>query len=237
MPLVVLACRVLQSLMEPYLRQAAIPATFMEYGLHNTPQLMTPALQEELDRLPAPSVVVVGYGLCGNGLAGLKSGQHTLIVPRVDDCISLLLGSYQRYLEEFSAEPGTYYLSKGWLESGSHPLKKYRELLTKYDEETADWILDEQYRNYKRLVLLASSQAELEALRPQAGVVADFCATRWGFRYEERLGSGDFVKQLLTVAIHLKESTDDFLIIPPGDEIRQEMYWRPLLSNLGAENG
>jgi hypothetical protein len=226
MPLVILACRVLQSLMEPYVRDAAIPATFMEYGYHRVPQLMTPALQTELDRLPEPSVVVVGYGLCGNGLAGLKAGEHTLIVPRADDCIMMLLGSYARYMEEFSAEPGTYYLTKGWLESGSHPLKEYRELLQKYDPETAGWILDEQYKNYKRLVLVAPSQAELDAYRAQALEVAEFCAQRWGFRYEERLGSDDLVKRLVTDAFKLPQSTDDFLVIPPGGEIKQEMFFR-----------
>jgi hypothetical protein len=226
MALVILSCRVLQSLMEPHLRDAGLPATFMEYGYHRTPQLMTPALQEELDRLPEPSVVVIGYGLCGNGLAGLKARDHTLIVPRADDCIMMLLGSYQRYIEEFSAEPGTYYLTKGWLESGSHPLKEYRELLEKYDPETADWIMDEQYKNYKRLVLVAPTQAELDAYRPKALEVADFCAERWGFRYEERIGSDDFVKRLVTVAYQLKQSTDDFLVIPPGGEVKQEMFFR-----------
>jgi hypothetical protein len=226
MALVILSCRVLQSLMEPHLRDAGLPATFMEYGYHRTPQLMTPALQEEIDRLPEPSVVVIGYGLCGNGLAGLKARDHTLIVPRADDCIMMLLGSYQRYIEEFSAEPGTYYLTKGWLESGSHPLKEYRELLEKYDPETADWIMDEQYKNYKRLVLVAPTQAELDAYRPKALEVADFRAERWGFRYEERIGSDDFVTRLVTVAYQLKQSTDDFLVIPPGGEVRQEMFFR-----------
>ena len=223
MPVYILACRVLQTMMAPYLNG---PATFLEYGYHRTPQLMTPALQAELDRVTEPSVFVIGYGLCGNGLAGLKAGRHTLIVPRADDCITLLLGSYQSYIQEFNAEPGTYYLTKGWLESGSHPLKEYHELLEKYDQETADWILDEQYRNYTRIVLVAPNQAELEDCRPKAKEVAEFCEQRWGFRYEERLGSDEFVKKLVTVAHKLKESTEDFLVIPPGGEIKQEMYWR-----------
>lgn len=226
MPIVILACKVLQSLMEPHLREAGFPATFMEYGFHRTPQLMTPALQEEVDRIVEPSTIIVGYGLCGNGLAGLQARQHTLIVPRADDCITMLLGSYQRYMEEFSAEPGTYYLTKGWLESGSHPLKEYREYLEKYDEETAAWLIDEQYKNYKRIVLVAPNQDELDAYRAQAREVADFCAERWGYRYEERIGSEDFVGKLLQLGPRLGESTDEFLVIPPGGQVKQEMFWR-----------
>lgn len=213
-------------MIEPYLQDKNIPVTFMEYGFHRTPDLMTPALQEQLDRLAEPSVVIIGYGLCGNGLANLKSGRHTLIIPRADDCITLLLGSYQSYMTEFNAEPGTYYLTKGWLESGSHPLKEYRDLLEKYDKETADWIIDEQYRNYKRIVLVAPNQQELDAYRDKAREVADFCQERWNYYYEERIGSEDYVKKLMTVAYQLSESTDDFLVIPPGGEVKQEMFWR-----------
>jgi hypothetical protein len=228
MALVIVACRVLQALIEPHLKRSPhpAPATFLEYGFHRTPQLMTVALQDELDRLPEPATVVLGYGLCGNGLAGLRAGPHTLIVPRADDCIALLLGSYQRYQEEFSAEPGTIYLSRGWLESGSHPLKEYHELMEKYDPETAGWIIDEQYRSYRRIVLVAPSEDELEACRPAARPVADFCAARWGFRYEERLGSPAFVEQLVTAAPRLSASSDDFLVIPPGGEIKPAMFWR-----------
>jgi hypothetical protein len=237
MPLVILACRVLESLMEPYRREAGISALFMEYGLHRTPELMAAALQGAIDRLTEPSVVILGYGLCGNGVVGLQARQHTLIVPRADDCITLLLGSYERYMQEFSAEPGTYYLTKGWLESGSHPLSEYQQLLEKYDQATADWILDEQYRNYRRLVLIASNQAELVACRAQALEIAEFCAARWGFRYEERIGSTDLVKRLVTKAHELQESTDDFLLIPPGGEIKQEMFWRAPGERPAASSG
>lgn len=212
--------------MEPYLRESGIPATFLEYGYHRTPQLMAPALQEQIDRIAVPSTILIGYGLCGNGLVGVKARQHTLLVPRMDDCIAMLLGSYERYRQEFETEPGTYYVTKGWLESGSHPLKEYRELVEKYDQETADWIIDEEYKNYKRLVLVAPGQAELDAYRPQAREIAEFCAARWGFQYQEIIGSNEFIHHLMTDAPQLSTSNDDFLIIPPGGEIKAEMFWR-----------
>jgi hypothetical protein len=229
MPRVIVSCRVLQPLIElcQCPDQGAASTIFMDYGLHRTPERMREALQAEIDRIVEPSTVIMGYGLCGNGLMGLQARQHTLIVPRADDCISLLLGSYQRYREEFSAEPGTYYLTRGWLESGSNPLSEYQRLAEKYGQEDADWVIDEQYRNYRRLVLVASEQSELDACRPQAQAVADFCAARWGFRYEERIGSTDFIRELVTHAPQLRESTENFLVIRPGGEIRQEMFSRP----------
>jgi len=170
-PTVVVSCQVLQDLLANLLPDGlAQQVTFMDYGLHQVPGQMAGALQEVLDGLEQPSLVVLGYGLCGTGLKGLKAGPHTLLVPRVDDCISLLLGSYRAYMREFQAVPGTYYLSKGWLESGSHPLKEYQEYVPRYGEKEAMWLMDQQYQHYERLVLVAQDRADLETYRAMRDV-------------------------------------------------------------------
>jgi hypothetical protein len=134
-------------------------------------------------------------------------------------------------MREFSAVPGTYYLTKGWLESGSHPLKEYYEYLPKYGPEETLWLLDQQYRHYERIALVASTPEEMAAYREQALEVARFCE-RWGWRYEEIVGSDDYVRRLFETAIAVRDGGpatrvgSDFLVIPPGGEIRQEMFMR-----------
>lgn len=226
LPVVIIACRVLESLIEELLNGARPRTIYMDYGLHRLPQTMPATLQAEIDALPEPSLVLLGYGLCGNGLVGLQAGFHTLVIPRADDCIALLLGSYETYIEEFTAVPGTYYLTKGWLESGSHPLKEYREYQEKYGQSKAEWLMDQQYQNYRRLFFVAHSQAELEEYRPQAQEVARFCEERWGMRYEERLGSDSFVRGLLAAPESLERMGGEFLVIPPGGEVRQMQFLR-----------
>jgi hypothetical protein len=167
----------------------------------------------------------LGYGLCGNGLKGVKSKKHTLLIPRTDDCIAILLGSYHKYIEEFDKIPGTYYLTKGWLESGSNPLQEYQEYKEKYGEESATWIMDQQYQHYERLVLVAHSEEDLVKYRPQAQEVAEYCK-RWGMRYEEILGTDVYVRRLIQVSTALERAGDDILIIPPGGEIKQEEFMR-----------
>ena len=113
---VVIACRVLQDVLERLLPEdLASQVTFMDYGLHRVPDKMTCTLQAALDGVQVPSLVVLGYGLCGNGLDGLRAGPHTLLAPRPDDCIATrsVLGSRRAYAREFQAVPGTYYLTKG----------------------------------------------------------------------------------------------------------------------------
>lgn len=181
---------------------------FLEYGLHRFPQLMAPAIQEQIDALPEPSLVVIGYGLCGNGVVGVKAREHTLLIPRTDDCIAMFLGSYETYLEEFASSPGTYYLTKGWLESGSHPLSEYHEYREKYGGDDAEWLIDTQYQDYERLCFVAHSAEDLEEYRPQALEVAEFGRERWGWRYEERLGTDRFIRQLMNHAVALARGQD-----------------------------
>jgi hypothetical protein len=176
-----------------------------------------------VDAVAEPSLIVLGYGLCGNGLNGLKAGPHTLLMPRTDDCIAVLLGSRDAYTREFEAEPGTYYLSKGWLESGSNPLSEYQEYVEKYGEEDAQWVMDTQYQHYSRLVLVTHNEAEMEKYRPEAKQVAAYCE-QWGMRYEEIMGSDQYVRRLIEVATALEKAGKDFLVVPPGGEIKQEQF-------------
>jgi hypothetical protein len=226
LPVVFIACQVFQSLLEKHLTEDLVKRiTFMDYGLHRVPKNLTWTIQDAIDSIKKPSLVVLGYGLCGNGLAGIKSGKHTILVPRADDCIAILLGSHKAYMQEFENTPGTYYLTKGWLESGSNPLQEYQEYVEKYGQESATWIMDQQYQHYERLVLVAHNQADMDKYRPQAEEVADFCQ-RWNMSYEEILGSEEYVRRLVEVAANLDKNDDDFLVIPPGGEIRQEMFIR-----------
>jgi hypothetical protein len=198
---------------------------FLDYGLHSIPKNLKIAIQDALDALEEPSLVVLGYGLCGNGLDGIQAGKHTLLIPRADDCIAIFLGSYQIYRREFDENPGTYYLTKGWLESGSDPLHEYGNMVEKYGKDTADWLMTEQYQHYKRLVFVAHTQADIDDYAPRARQVGEYMA-QWGIRYEETTGSDLYLKHLAKVAADLNSVNEDFLVIQPGSELKQNMFVR-----------
>jgi hypothetical protein len=226
LPIVVIACQVFQSLLENLAPEGMTEHfTFLDYGLHRVPKKLTWTLQDEINEVEEPSLIILGYGLCGNGLKGINAGEHTLLIPRTDDCIAILLGTYKKYIQEFETTPGTYYLTKGWLESGSNPLQEYLEYKEKYGDDDADWIMDQQYQHYERLLFVAHSVEDLEKYRPQAQEVAAYCE-RWGMRYEEILGSDIFIRRLFEVATALDKVDDEFVVIPPGGEIKQEMFMR-----------
>ncbi len=226
LPVVIISCRVLQDMFEALVPEdLPVQMKFMDYGLHRIPNKMTQVLQAELDEIKEPSLVVLGYGLCGNGLDGIHTGHNTLLIPRTDDCIALLLGSYEAYRREFQSVPGTYYLSKGWLECGSHPLKEYEKLVDQYGEEEAGSLMDMQYKNYERICLVAHNQTDLEEYRSEAREVARFCE-RWDFRYEEILGSDAYIRQLFAIATALSKADGNFVVVGPGSEVTQSLFIR-----------
>jgi hypothetical protein len=167
----------------------------------------------------------LGYGLCGNGLNGIQAGKHTLLIACADDCIAVFLGSYERYQSEFKSESGTYYLTKGWLESGSNPLQEYQQYAKKYGLAQADWLIDSLYHNYRRVVLVADIQEDLEAYRSKAHEVAKFCE-RWGMHYEEILGSSEYFEHLLQAAWRPEQADENFILVPPGGTLRQDQFMR-----------
>jgi hypothetical protein len=225
-PVYVIACKVFQHLLEQHLpEEIEEQVKFMDYGLHQYPKNLRSTLQDEINNLPEPGLVVLGYGLCGKGLDGIQAGEHTLLVPRTDDCIAILLGSYQAYRREFDAVPGTYYLTKGWLEAGSNPLQEYQTYVERYGQEQADMIMDVQYNHYERLLFVAHSREDLERYRPQALEVAKFCE-RWGMRYEEMQGSEAYVRRLVEVSGALNNVDGDFVLVPPGEEIQLNQFLR-----------
>jgi hypothetical protein len=216
LPIIFIACRVFEALLSRHIpAELKDRVTFMDYGLHASPKKLRKTLQAEIDSITTPSLIVLAYGMCGNGLKDIQSGIHTLLMPKTEDCIAIFLGSDEAYRAEFNANPGTYYLTGGWLEAGSDPLKEYEKYVEKYGQTTADFVMNEQYKNYKRIALVGHSDEDLSAYRERAMQVAEY-AKRWGMTYHEISGSDGYIRRLVEVATDLSKVNDAFLLIPPN---------------------
>ena len=215
---------------------------YLEGGLHERPHLLREKLQAAVDEISASGRcdrIMIGYGVCGRGTVGIQAREIPLAIPKVHDCIALFLGGDRAYQREFEKYPGTYYISSGWYEEKTEPFSQhkksvhlgdqklsYDQLVEKYGEKDATWIMDQQYQHYERVAFVAHNQEDLEKYRPQAQEVAEYCQ-RWDMRYEEIIGSDIYVRRLIEMAASNEvESNTDFLVIPPGGEVTQEMFMR-----------
>jgi hypothetical protein len=191
----------------------------LDFGLHTDPLKLRHTLQEAVDESSSKAeIIILGYGLCSQGLTGISASNCTLVVPRVDDCIAIFLGSRLAYRQQTRQEPGTYYLTKGWIEAGDGPFGEYEKMVKKYGKERADRFIHLLLKNYKRLALINTGQYKIEDYRDYAKRTAD----RFGLRYEEIEGSTDLVKKM----IDGPPWDDDFIVVQPGETILLEHFLR-----------
>ena len=112
-----IACEVFRPELERLTRamRNAPEVTYLEQGLHDTPDELRRRVQQAVDALEAKgeTVIFLAYGLCGRGLTGVTGHTATLILPRVHDCIPVLLGATQEQANESSLGGGTYWRSPG----------------------------------------------------------------------------------------------------------------------------
>jgi hypothetical protein len=211
----ILACATVMEEMLPLL-PAGMSYQVLDFGLHIKPANLKHALQEAIDSASARAdEVILGYGLCSMAVVGLRANGCTLIAPRVDDCIAIFLGSGQAYKEQARAEPGTYYLTKGWLEVGDTPFDDYDRLTKKYGTKKAEWVIRQMIKNYTRLALIDTGRDGLDRYRAQVARLAE----RWNLRFEEIPGSNTLVRQML-----FGPWDECFVVVSPGETILYEHF-------------
>jgi hypothetical protein len=183
----------------------------LDFGLHVDPSALRRVLQETIDRAAASAeTIILGYGLCSMAVVGLRANGCTLVVPRVDDCIALCLGSQEAYRAQFKSEPGTYYLTRGWIEVGDSPFSEHQRLVEVFGEEKAQRVMGRILRNYTRLAFINTDQGRSERYREYSQSMAK----RFGLRYAELLGSERLIKKMVRGPLDR-----EFVVARPGQAI------------------
>ncbi len=206
----VIACATVIEEMLPLL-PADMQYEILDFGLHLNPTNLRDTMQKTIDTASADAdTILLGYGLCSMAVVGLTANNCTLVVPRVDDCIAIFLGSRDAYKEQASQEPGTYYLTKGWIEVSDTPFEEYKRLVERYGEARARRMIKLLLKNYTRLAYIDTGQQDQERYRQYARDTAE----EFELRFEEIDGSNAMVKKLL-----FGPWDDDFVVMPPGQTI------------------
>ena len=183
----------------------------LDFGLHLRPQNLKHALQDAIDATGTHAdTILLGYGLCSMAVVGLRANTSTLVVPRVDDCIAIFLGSHNAYKAQATNEPGTYYLTKGWIEVSDTLLDEYEKMAERYGEAKAERMMGLMLKNYTRLVYIDTGHQNQGRHQDYARMVAE----KFHLRYEEIEGANTLVKKLL-----LGPWDGDFVVAEPGQTI------------------
>jgi hypothetical protein len=208
-----------------------IDVEFMPKGLHDVGQAgMSTRLAEALAAVDESryDAVLFGYALCSNGLVGLTARSIPLVVPRGHDCITLFLGSKERYLDYFRSHTGVYFKTSGWIERGeglsqynqdaiqhqTGMTQTYEDLVAKYGEDNAKYLYEQlgnMTRNYSGIAYIAMGVEPDDRFERQAREEAS--QRQW--KFERLQGDMSLIRQL----VDGPWSEEQFLTVPPGKKI------------------
>lgn len=210
----IVACEVLRNEIECV--NPGLEIEFIDGALHDYPAKLSAALQQRIDATPGEREILLCCGRCSNGTVGLEAGPHRLVVPAVDDCISLLLGSRRRYIEEHRGCPGTYYYTRGWIDYIDDPYKEYLKIVPKYGEEKAARVARMILANYARVAVIDTGVLETERLRAYVEMVSAF----YGLPIAYLEGSLRFLDKLVN-----GPHDEEFLVVEPGEVLEEPRFW------------
>ncbi|KNZ69382.1 hypothetical protein Tfer_2020 [Thermincola ferriacetica] len=189
---------------------------FVSMGLHLHPAKLHREVQAVLDRTRGYSLVILGFGLCGGALRGIKAPGCPMVISRVHDCIPLLLGGMSRYNELQSKDNKTFYFSGGWVEGDRMMIPEYERSVIQFGPKKALRIYKMMFENYNRLLYIHTGHPRTEITLAKTRDFADDLQ----LPCHETRGSLEFLKRLLTGPW----DNEEFVIVPAHGVLEEDEF-------------
>jgi hypothetical protein len=224
---VAIACRTIEDEINAVAKAlpGSCPIRWVESGLHNFPAKLKDRIQQEIDFADGAENILLLFGYCGNSVEGLRASRSRLVLPKVDDCISLLLGSNKSRLE-VGNEAHSYFLTDGWLRYGNKIYREYLHCVQKYGQKRALSIFRTMLANYSALAFIDTGTYDLDDLMAKT---SEFSAS---LNLTQMVVPGNL--SLIGKAFR-EEWDEDFLKVPPG--VVLQINYHPIPSLIQQTSG
>jgi hypothetical protein len=219
---------------------------FSEKNAHERSDYLRSMVQSKVDAAEAGDIaydaILLGFGLCGNGLLGIHASKTPLVIPRAHDCCTIFLGSRAAFKEHFADNPSLPFSSVGYMERGGSWIhdasaihvpgldKKLEEYVALYGEENARYIME---------TLTTSTRTAIGDTGDNRIVFIDVPElSHLGYeekcRQEAQTSGKQFVKlpgnlRLLRNLIYGQWDPEEFLVVPPRRKIGGVYDWETIM--------
>jgi hypothetical protein len=185
-----IACNMIRDEVLVAMERAAVDydIEWIDEGLHTHPEKLRAGVQDALNRSDACKRVLLAFGHCGGMADGLYTGDFELVMPDVDDCISLML-----YPHREGKEAGVYYLTGGWLRSETNCWCDYDRTAARHGEAKAKRIVDRMMDSYHTMAFLENGVCHDAFSYNKGRELADWL----NLKYCRQPGSTDWITQLI----------------------------------------
>ena len=204
----ILSCRTL----EPEVRLAmkkcgcTLELEILQENNHDVPHLLRRSIQEKLDAMEEVDRVLMAFTTCGGAMVGLKTGAFELVIPRLDDCLSLLMGSMEQRKAALEGGFGMF-VTKGWMDHEKNTAAELERIQCTYSPERAKRIIRAMYGNFDSLNVIDTGAYEVTAVLPRTQTLAE------QLRLKHRIvqGTTAYLEDLLQGP----HNPARFIVIPP----------------------
>lgn len=205
----IIACQTIEDEVNKAMAQTGSqdPILWVDSEYHIDPSKLRAKLQETINEVEGYDQLLFAYGCCGNGLVGLEATTARLIIPKTDDCISLVLSVPN---EKFQRRKKTYFLTRGWMESCKSIFSEYQYTINKYGPKRAERLFNLMLKNYEDLMLIDTGAYPLDRCQEKA---KDF-ASSINLNFITEKGSTWFLEKLL-----IGPYDQDFCVIEKGQTV------------------
>lgn len=177
--------------------------------MHNYPHQLKEKLQQSIDEITDNDYIIMLFGLCGNALLGLSSQTANLVIPKVDDCISMFLGGNEKRRKRESTAKA-YYLTKGWLRYENNIWHEYLRSVDEYGREKTRSLFNIMLKHYTHLAVIETGAYDTEGFLEKTRSIAR------EFNLAHQVVKSDLT--LLYKALQADWETN-FALIKPGHKV------------------
>ena len=209
-----LACPILRREISAFVQEQGLryPIFYVPDELHLFPEKLKEFLCDFIPRLSNVDYLLLPMGRCGNGTVGIPSGSTTLVLPKCEDCISLLLSTDS--LADVDRCKYSFYFTDGYLDIKNSFTNEYEYTVNKYGKELGDELMQTMYKHYKYFTYLETGFGDFDFCREQVLPLAKTAEVE----IDQAKAPFGVLRKMLTL-----DFDNDFLLVPPGQIVEFDL--------------